>query len=75
MEFSFVQSEDKWSRLYHSRNLHVGLDTRILADVLVVMAVIIITHIRYSKRLQESKQVQITIQARTQVKLQPVAWK
>lgn len=75
MEFSFVQSEDKCSRLYHSRNLHVGLDTRILADVLVVMAVIIITHIRYSKRLQESKQVQITIQARTQVKLQPVAWK
>ena len=54
MEFSFVQSEDKCSRLYHSRNLHVGLATRILVDVLVVMAAIIITHIRYSKRLQES---------------------
>jgi len=47
MEFSLVQSEDKWSHLYHSRNLHVLLATRILADVLVVMAAIIITHIRY----------------------------
>ena len=75
MEFSFVQSEDKCSRLNHSRNVHVGLATRILADVLVVMAVIIIKHIRYTKSLQESKQVQITIQGRTQVKLQPVVWK
>ena len=69
MEFSFVQSEDKCTRLNHSRNLCVRLAARIRPKVKISS----VNQSEYN-RVNSSLQTDRTL-TRHAHKLQPITWK